>query len=194
MITFMEVKTINYCGVNNCDNQKFAKGYCVKHYQKFKKYGDPLAGRGSGRLIQHESCTVITQDNRQCLKPHIAKGMCSMHYKRVELYGDPFARPKGHKNARSYYSHVPALGHPNADSKGWIAEHRLVMSNHLGRPLAENENVHHKNGNRSDNRIENLELWSKAQPPGQRIEDKVQYALEILNQYAPHLLKENTNV
>lgn len=45
--------------------------------------------------------------------------------------------------------------------------------------------VHHKNGNRSDNRPENLELWSKSQPPGQQVEDKVRWAREILERYEP---------
>jgi hypothetical protein len=62
------------------------------------------------------------------------------------------------------------------------------MSEHIKRWLTKNESVHHKNGNRKDNRIDNLELWSKAQPAGQRVEDKVKYAIEILEQYAPDLL------
>ena len=147
-----------------------------------------MGGKGSGRVIQYESCTIITRDKRQCRKPHQAKGMCQMHYRRVKLYNDPHAREKGHKGKRKQYKSVPALGHPNADTKGWIDEHRLVMSQHLGRPLLKGENVHHKNGDRLDNRIENLELWSTTQPQGQRIEDKIEYALEILKQYSPDLL------
>lgn len=67
-------------------------------------------------------------------------------------------------------------------------EHVFVMSEHIGRPLLPHETIHHKNGQRADNRIENLELWSHAQPYGQRIEDKVRFALEILSEYSPHKL------
>lgn len=67
--------------------------------------------------------------------------------------------------------------------KRWMAQHRYVMQEHLGRPLQEGENVHHKNGDRTDNRLENLQLWSKAQPAGQSIEDKLKFALEILALY-----------
>lgn len=62
-------------------------------------------------------------------------------------------------------------------------QHRVVMEEHLGRPLWPDETVHHKNGNRSDNRLENLELWSSWQPSGQRVEDKITYAREILARY-----------
>lgn len=84
--------------------------------------------------------------------------------------------------ADGYVILVGMQDHPNAHH-GRVAEHVAVMVESIGRPMLPHETVHHKNGVRDDNRIENLELWSTSQPRGQRIEDKVAWAREILALY-----------
>jgi hypothetical protein len=78
--------------------------------------------------------------------------------------------------------------HPNAKNDGYIAEHVYVMSEHIGRALTKGETIHHKNGIRDDNRIENLELWASRHKPGQRVSDLIIYAKEILQKYEPDSL------
>lgn len=72
---------------------------------------------------------------------------------------------------------------PGSTKSGHMFEHRKVMQDLLGRALLPEENVHHKNGVRDDNRPENLELWTRSQPRGQRVEDKLKWAREFLALY-----------
>ncbi len=56
------------------------------------------------------------------------------------------------------YARVPS--HPNCNSRGYVLEHRIVVENNINKLLDKDEDVHHKNGNGKDNRIENLEVIS----------------------------------
>ena len=71
-----------------------------------------------------------------------------------------FGRWKGGRRIHNGYYMTYKPGRPTADSTGYIYEHRLVMEEHLGRYLESKEIIHHKNHNKLDNRIENLEIVS----------------------------------
>jgi endogenous inhibitor of DNA gyrase (YacG/DUF329 family) len=98
---------------------------------------------------------------------------------------DQFRRDaqKRQVTASGYVRIFVGKDYPGATQSGHVFEHRKVMQDLLGRPLVDDENVHHKNGIRDDNRPENLELWSRSQPHGQRVEDKIRWAREFLALY-----------
>ena len=109
-----------------------------------------------------------------CYRPHHSKGFCNAHYKRLQRWGDPFFTLPFEETGK--YIRLTINGRR-------IMEHRLVMEEYLSRELLPDEQVHHRNGVKDDNRLANLELWVSSQPKGQRVVDQLVWAREILERY-----------
>lgn len=185
------------CLVESCPKprrNKHKPSYCAAHQNRVRTHGDPLP---HVPLREYSKTGICAAED--CGKKVQARGLCSTHDWRMQNWGTfdttgrrlIFRQEDGARRLdRDGYVTVKAPNHSEARSNGWAREHRKVMSDHLGRPLTRTENVHHKNGIRDDNRIENLELWNTIQPSGQRVEDKIRFAIEVLRLYHPEMLKD----
>jgi hypothetical protein len=116
----------------------------MAYRKEFGSWGNALRYIGFEPLKPYpsEECMV------NMIKSHTGKTSCASK-------GGKITTIKG-------YIQIWMPDHPNSNKTGYVFEHRLIMSNYINRPLNENEDVHHINGNKSDNRIENLKLMTKS--------------------------------
>lgn len=168
------------CKVSKCQNKKRTRGYCSTHYgQIIRGQRKPLPDEGDFPI---RKCCID-----ECNGFVTARNLCNKHYHRFSRYGDPlkckFQERGSWQKTTSGYIIAFKPDHPSSNKNGYILQHRYIMEEYLGRRLFPEETVHHKNGDRADNRLENLELWASKHPGGQRVEDLLKFAREIIDLY-----------
>ncbi|RKR92766.1 HNH endonuclease [Micromonospora pisi] len=161
------------CEFSGCDRAISNRGLCDTHAKQ----------RARG-----EDLKPILVDRRRASRPRPpcrfdgcdrpAKGtsqgsaLCSGHDSQ-QREGKPLRPLYGSAGSKG---HVKPNGYRVISINGrLVGEHRLVMESVLGRSLSRRESVHHKNGDRLDNRPENLELWVTPHLRGQRVADLVDF-------------------
>ena len=166
------------CKVEDCEDKHHCQGLCAFHYSRQKdgvRFDRPRREKPpTDGLCKVEGCEGKFNQH----------GFCAAHNQRQ-------------KNGRSLDTLIGAsnypVGHTRKTTEGyvaektpdgcWVLQHRYVMEQSIKRGLYAHEEVHHKNGQKADNRIENLELWTTSQPRGQRVQDKLEWCREFLAQY-----------
>lgn len=142
---------------------RFCTGEQVGHFTVTAICGPRLGGwqyRFRDRRCGHEKTAIDKPDQ-------LFRGLLSSCECPARVYRDGYACWSWYRDGKLIF----------------VPEHRIVVEQAIGRELYADETVHHVNGVRDDNRLGNLELWSSLHPAGQRIEDKIAWALEILDRY-----------
>ena len=169
------------CGVEFVRAYERARNFCSKQCQRkaenaSRSQRQKLRGPRKRQILY---CAI-----QGCTSQRRRKDLCTLHSKLSVLGSERYFAAK---HVRRPVGSVRINGDGYSDIKvannRWVKHHRHVMEQKLGRKLVKCEEVHHVNGDRTNNRIENLELWSSSQPPGQRVVDKLTWTREIVQLY-----------
>ena len=118
-----------------------------------KKISDTLKKKGIKPPVLWGNKNRLGKIHSRRTKTKISKTL-----KKLELKREKSPAWKGGKRTRQGYVMLYMPDYPSSACDGYVCEHRLIMEKHLGRYLEKWELVHHKNGIKDDNRIENLEI------------------------------------
>lgn len=148
------------CFVDNCDNPAFSKLLCRFHYQR-KRNGTPLdalKAQGVDYKPRTDSCSVYA-----CTNKRIARGLCSLHWQRAKA-GVPLDLPENFKTilAKGWHS-IPNEYKMISTKDGDRPEHRILVEKVLGRRLNQDEVVHHKDRNKKNNSLSNLQVMTRSE-------------------------------
>lgn len=160
------------CAFLDCGRPVLARDHCRTHYEAL------MEGRELRPIERRERQTCSVDG---CEAVSAARGWCVKHYNRWRRQGDPLRNMRNKRGRRSSIGakRIMSSGYVRikVGDNDWRSEHRCVMEEYLRRPLRNDESVHHKNGDKTDNRVENLEVWVgiASQPSGQRPVDIVTF-------------------
>ena len=172
------------CKHPGCDRKHLAKGYCILHYYRMRR---GCGMNGTTKNID-KKC-----EHHNCERPVLAKGYCGMHYQRM-INGGDMDVPKTTNQSQSpeqiyeRFMSGEKVGHINlggymrvkCSGKERALSH-IVYEVHNNYKLKKGETVHHKNGIRTDNHPDNLELWTGNHGRGVRKEDLDEWCLAHLH-------------
>lgn len=185
------------CDVENCTNKQRHRGLCEPHYAVRLRAGQlpPLDCQYCGSVdgVRKLVCEKCRKDRRTARMAQ--KWAAEREQRRAVIAAAgmpcagcgtslPWASRRGMRCVPcSRYVGAGGYVYVRTPDRRQITEHRYVMEQHIGRPLLPSESVHHVDGQRSNNDISNLELWTNSHPAGQRVLDQLRWAREIVALY-----------